>query len=342
MAEIIYMLRERSCYQSDVFFWDTVCKEILKISTPTLIDFINGLYHTNYDRNKAIVDWLDKEEASALFGRNYSDVNIRINHQRTFHMEFQIQNDSIMTIRVFDYQISSARKQAEMEDDILTISIPSSRVIYLKANNRTPTRHDYRVKCEETGESIVIPVGSVRVMMMTARELGELGLYLLIPFLQLKTKRLVYEMRKEVKNNLIFDCKTILNDSIIELKELFEEGTLTSEEYGELMAIQQKIMRYLYQSIPEIVEGVEAKMVASEVLTYGQKLKIQLRQELRQEVRQEVAQEVRQEVAQEVTHEITYNIFARIDELVQSGLSYEEAVHIAEREAKLESNDVVQ
>lgn len=88
------------------------------------------------------------------------------------------------------------------------------------------------------------------------------------------------------------------------------------------MAIQQKIMRYLYQSISEIVEGVEAKMVASEVLTYGQKLKIQLRQELRQE--------------------ITYNIFARIDELVQSGLSYEEAVHTAEREAKLESNDVVQ
>lgn len=96
------------------------------------------------------------------------------------------------------------------------------------------------------------------------------------------------------------------------------------------MAIQQKIMRYLYQSIPEIVEGVEAKMVASEVLTYGQKLKIQLRQELRQEVRQEV------------THEITYNIFARIDELVQSGLSYEEAVHTAEREAKLENNDMVQ
>ena len=63
-------------------------------------------------------------------------------------------------------------------------------------------------------------------------------------------------------------------------------------------------------------------MVASEVLTYGQKLKIQLRQELRQE--------------------ITYNIFARIDELVQSGLSYEEAVHTAEREAKLENNNVVQ
>lgn len=59
---------------------------------------------------------------------------------------------------------------------------------------------------------------------------------------------------------------------------------MTARELGELMAIQQKIMRYLYQSIPEIVEGVEAKMVASEVLTYGQKLKIQLRQELRQEV----------------------------------------------------------
>lgn len=314
LAEIIYMLREQSCYQDDAFFWDTVCKEILKISTPTLIDFINGLYHTNYDRNKAIVDWLDKEETSALFGRNYSDVNIRINHQRTFHMEFQIQNDSIMTIRVFDYQISSARKRAEVEDDILTISIPSSRVIYLQANNRTPTRHDYRVKCEETGESIVIPVGSVRVMMMTAKELKELGLYLLIPFLQLKIRRLVYEMRKEVKNNLIYDCKTILNDSIIELKGIFGEGILTSEEYGELMAIQQKIMRHLYQSIPEIVEGVEAKMVASEVLTYGQKLRIQ----------------------------VTYNIFNRIDELVQSGLSYEEAVHTAEREAKLESNNVVQ
>lgn len=32
----------------------------------------------------------------------------------------------------------------------------------------------------------------------------------------------------------------------------------------------------------------------------------------------------------------------RIAELVQSGLSYEEAVHTAERESKLESNDVVQ
>ena len=133
-------------------------------------------------------------------------------------------------------------------------------VIYLQANNRTPTRHDYRVKCEETGESIVIPVGSVRVMMMTAKELRELGLYLLIPFLQLKTRRLVYEMRKEVKNNLIYDCKIILNDSIIELKGIFEEGILSSEEYGELMAIQQKIMRYLYQSIPEIVERKRSKI----------------------------------------------------------------------------------
>lgn len=132
MAEIIYMLRERSCYQSDVFFWDTVCKEILKISTPTLIDFINGLYHTNYDRNKAIVDWLDKEEASALFGRNYSDVNIRINHQRTFHMEFQIQNDSIMTIRVFDYQIFSAKKRVQVDDGMLTISIPTNSIFTIE------------------------------------------------------------------------------------------------------------------------------------------------------------------------------------------------------------------
>ena len=96
--------------------------------------------------------------------------------------------------------------------------------------------------------------------MMTAKELRELGLYLLIPFLQLKTRRLVYEMRKEVKNNLIYDCKIILNNSIIELKGIFEEGILSSEECGELMAIQQKIMRYLYQPIPEIVEGKRSKV----------------------------------------------------------------------------------
>lgn len=138
LAEIICILREQDVYQQDGSFWDTICKEMLKISIPTLIDFINGLYHTDYDRNTAVVDWLDKEESSSVFGRNYSDVNIRINHQRTFHMEFQIQNDRIMTIRVFDYQISSAKKRADELDDMLTISLPSSRVIYIQSNSRTP------------------------------------------------------------------------------------------------------------------------------------------------------------------------------------------------------------
>lgn len=188
LAETICILREQDVYQQDGSFWDTICKEMLKISIPTLIDFINGLYHTDYDRNTAVVDWLDKEESSSVFGRNYSDVNIRINHQRTFHMEFQIQNDRIMTIRVFDYQISSAKKRADELDDMLTISLPSSRVIYIQSNSRTPRQHDYQLKCEETGESIRIPVGAVRVLELSVEELNECGLYLLIPFLQLKTK----------------------------------------------------------------------------------------------------------------------------------------------------------
>jgi hypothetical protein len=178
--------------------FDLMFKYTLKeASPPALVRFINGLFGTNYPPESAVT-FNATESVGAADEKNEklekitSDMILTIGAD-AFLIEAQISDDENIALRVFQYGFAHAARNKEIaeDEDVITLTMPSARVIYWETTRKTPDKvtlrlifpdrsvHDYEIE-------------TFKVLNQSVETLGERDMALLFPFYLLK-------FRKEVK-----------------------------------------------------------------------------------------------------------------------------------------------
>ena len=75
--------------------YDRIFKRIFTLSNLSIINMINGLFHTNYP-TESIVEYPNKEFVNRFLKERLADVFISINSTHTYHLEAQYRRMKIL------------------------------------------------------------------------------------------------------------------------------------------------------------------------------------------------------------------------------------------------------
>ena len=108
-----------------------------------------------------------------------SDTNFIIGKER-YHLECQSTSDGTIMYRMFEYDSQIALQNSEMMKGKLVVKFPSTAVLYLRHNKRTPDKMMMEIRVP--GATCSYPVPILKVQNYTIEEIFEKNLLFLIPF----------------------------------------------------------------------------------------------------------------------------------------------------------------
>lgn len=250
-------------------FYDILMKKLFGLSVPVVVDFINAVFGTDYDRNKTQVTHLDTEYIRADSKELRSDLMFLVEGKK-YHLEFQMKNDDSMSIRLFDYEFEEARENRIEEPNRMIMEFARPKVIYLQHNRNTPDKYVLELRFGEDG-TIIRNAETVKALSMTPEQLAEKKLYLLLPFQLLRTRRLAEkDLKPETKEKILSDYKKTMKSCIIILDELYKNGKINDLDSAGLFEALNDINKHLYRNVPEAMKGSETSMVEGRVMSFGE------------------------------------------------------------------------
>ena len=229
--------------------YDRMFKRIMSLSSKAVINFINGLYGTEYSADSDVT-YVSTEGIKSDLTATMSDVMITINHQHTYHMEAQMEKDETIVFRVFEY--GYMRAEHSKMGNVLTF--PQPKIIYLYSENGIP--EEYVLTLDFQGQGIFeYKVSTYNFIKATIQELNEKKMILLIPFELLK-------LRKELENNRNVDNmerlkKLLVYDIIGTIDRNLKLGNIEMSDANQLKNLTVRLYRHLYANYEEMkVAGV--------------------------------------------------------------------------------------
>ena len=86
---------------------DEVAKYLFEMSDPILIDFLNGAFHLNLNREHTSVISCKNDYPDSDFSLIKADIVLKIiertTHTEMFHVEVQLHKDNQIEMRLFEY-----------------------------------------------------------------------------------------------------------------------------------------------------------------------------------------------------------------------------------------------
>jgi len=184
--------------QTIVQIFDKIYKRILTLSAPAVIRYINGLFHKDYPLDSRIgYHWT--ENIKDNLDKTISDNFLSINETDKFHSEVQIDSDSTIIIRIFEYGFQDALKYKIVDRKQITLKFPEQKIIFLEHRRKSPESVSMVIIFpDKSRHAYTVPV--MNFLSYSIDELDRLNLIILIPLYLLK-------LRKEV----IMNKKTIMS-----------------------------------------------------------------------------------------------------------------------------------
>lgn len=230
--------------------YDKIFKKILTLSTKSVIHLINGLFGTDYPPDSTITyNWTefeDKELRTVL-----ADTILTINGVHSYHIEAQITEDKEIVFRMFEYGYGHADRTRVNTKDGMYLHFPEPKIIYLYSENDVPEEYVLHLDFGTQG-TFEYRVSTVKFMKMSAEELNERGMVILIPFLLLKLRKIIKKERS--KENLEALKSLICNDIIGSIEQNLEAGNISGEDAQKLKSYTHKLYEHIYAHYDELEE----------------------------------------------------------------------------------------
>ena len=170
-----------------------------------------------------------------------SDMLIIINGDK-YLVECQSYDDDTMAIRIAEYAFITARDTAEYEEGRITFKMPAYIIIYIQSSAKTPTYTKINFEFPN-GDTVTYDSKNIFVSDYSREDLIKYRLFVLIPYYIVRYKKIL----KNDKNNdnefiqIIEDLEYFNR----ELDMLTKNGTLTSEEYVNLVDSTNIIIKHI-------------------------------------------------------------------------------------------------
>lgn len=144
---------------SQVFDW--ACKTIMNMSHKSIVNFINGLFQKK-------TSW--KQQNFFPFhrfihdrvGKLFADFLLSTEGEK-YHIEFQLQKDETIALRVFEYCFEEARKTKDEKENEIILHFAETKVIYLQVNKHISENYIIRFKMPN-GEEFCYKVPVIQLL----------------------------------------------------------------------------------------------------------------------------------------------------------------------------------
>jgi len=236
-------------------------------------------------------------------------------------MEGQINADSIIVLRVFEYGFRDAMKNQIVDGDRIILPFPAPVIIFLEHNDKTPDEVILELNFDGQGK-YEYRVPTMKFLSYGVEELHKLGMTILLPFYLLKLRGEVRNVKRRKGNK-----EAALREKAIALRKLINEdivptiyhsvksGVISHNDVYELLLLLQQMYDYLYGNIPEFEEEEVNSMIQGALVTeYDIKFEKDMKREVEKALEKEVkkalekerkilAKQIKKELTQEVTQE---------------------------------------
>jgi hypothetical protein len=246
-------------------FYDKSIKNLMQKCQRLVVIAINSIFNRSYDEN-AVVTFLDKEMVGDKETEStYMDMLVEIKdgiETGKFHWEFQLQEGSLISIRVYEYAtretLRAARENLEdVEEYELYVKMPEQVVVFLSGANKKD-----RIKvtlCLPDLQEVTYTLPCISAAVSIDR-LIEDKLYLFIPYQQVQLNdrmNCIKDKTIKIKQKIAKEIKTYQVQVKTALENLKNNGTITSIEYEALIETFANVEQYLRKKDMEVDKVVK-------------------------------------------------------------------------------------
>ncbi len=261
--------------------YDDVFRTLLNDCSSLVIPLINEIFHENYTGNEKIVfsaneHFLNQQggnEDERITDSNFKVVGMEI---KKYHLECQCNPDSSMLVRLFEYGTQIALDEGEIKENVLTVTIPNSAVLYLRCNESTPDK--LKIRMVTPGGDIEYNIMLMKLQQYALDEIFDKKLLFLIPFYIFSHEKYFEEYEKDASKleQLKQEYELIKN----RLEDLMNQGEINEYTKCTICDMSNKVLEHIavkYESVKKGVQSVmggkvleyEAKTIRNEALEEG-------------------------------------------------------------------------
>jgi len=285
--------------------FDKILKRILLALSPaSVITFINGMFTENFPLDSEIT-YHYTEHVDGSLKKTVADIIITLRTKdrvRRFHLEGQINDDSTIVIRVFEYGFADALRHQATQGNKITLPFPTPAIIFLEHTEVTPDEVILELDFGESGK-FNYPVKAMKFLTYSVEALCEKNMVILLPLYLLKLRRETDNAKKRKEKNreaalrqVAKSLKTLIEKSILPaIAESERVGDITYSDSFELLSLIDRLYDYLYGNITEFKEEETNAVLANILeLKYDARLAREVKEQVSEQVKKQVSEQVKQ------------------------------------------------
>ena len=279
---------------ADSTIFDDVFRTEAEKMPELTIPLINEVFGTNYPLDTEMIQ--GRNEHLTKNGKKITDSYIIIGEKR-YHMECQSTEDSMMILRMIEYDFAISLEHAEKVHDTYRMQFPHSCILYLRGDGQ---KKSISMELQFPDNQVVqykIPV--IRMEWYSIKEILEKDLIILLPFYIMRYEKMKQQLEKdEVPREKLFREYEMI-------AEYLEQKLLNNGLEKEFLDIRELISRIVEYSFPEsknvrkglgeIMGGQVLELESDRLIKKGEQLGEVRGKELGKEIGKEIGKELGEE-----------------------------------------------
>ena len=173
--------------------FDDVFRTMVEKMTYLIVPLINEVFHTSYPEDVKIMHLRNEHQLED--GELITDARLLIG-DKVYHIECQSSDDTMMAIRMFEYDLAIALENRQRIGRKFYVEFPKSCVIYLRSTKNTPDVEEVEVLFPD-GQVCVYRVPTVKMELYTKDSIFEKNLLLLLPFYVMRYENVADTLAKD-------------------------------------------------------------------------------------------------------------------------------------------------
>ncbi|MCI8993336.1 MAG: hypothetical protein HFG80_11560 [Eubacterium sp.] len=251
--------------------YDDVFRTLLNDCSPLIIPLINEVFGEHYSGQEKIVFSPNEHFLNQQGGNEderITDTSFKIIGKETkkYHLECQSSTDNSILVRFFEYDTQIALDEGSIKDNILTVTLPHSAILFLRHHTSTPDT--LTIRMVTPGGIVEYDIQVIKSQQYTLKEIFEKNLLLLIPFyiFSHETRFAEYEQNKTKLGTLQEEYEQIKNN----LENLLKQRAISEYTRCTIIDMSNKVLEHIAVKYKSVKEGVKAVM-GGKILEYEAK-----------------------------------------------------------------------
>lgn len=251
--------------------YDDVFRTLLNDCSNLIIPVINEVFGESYTGDEHIIfspneHFLNKQDGDE--NERVTDTSFKIvgTEIKKYHWECQSSADSSMLVRFFEYDTQIALDEGEIRENVLTVTLPHSAVLFLRYDTSTPDC--MKIEIITPGGSVSYNIPVMKSQLYTIEEIFEKKLLFLIPFYIFSHESRFEEYNKDMDR--LNALKVEYGHIVCGLEELLDAGKISEYIKCTIIDMSNKVLGHIAKKYENVKEGVKSVM-GGKVLDYEAK-----------------------------------------------------------------------